>query len=288
MNGQGISQEDWDAALRERDQPQATEPPAQDPPPTEDPPQDPPPNEETKTESYPQLSPEVQAKLARFDELSAAVPQLVNELREAKGRIGALQSQWDKARQSTAAQPTQTQVAAAAKDPEKWEELKKDFPEWGEAIAAFVDNKLSGLSSAPAGPSKDEIEQLVAQRTGAATAALQKKLNSALVTAAHRTWLHDVKQPDFVAWFQMQDPATKAKADSEDPEDAIAMLDLFYEHKKKSAPAVREERAKRLEAAATTTKPGTAGAVTKSFEDMTPEERWNFVAKQREKERGSA
>lgn len=287
MNGQAISQEDWEVALRERDAP-----PADPAPPVEqvapEPEPAPPQEEEVKTESFAALSPEVQAKLARLDELTAVMPQLVNELKEAKGRIGSLQSQWEKSRQSMAAQPTQTQVAAAAKDPQKWEDLKKDFPEWGEAIASFVDHKLGGLTQAPSGPSQEEIEQLVAQRTSTATAELHKKLNESLVTTAHRTWRQDVKQPDFAAWFQMQDATTKALANSQDPEDAITMLDRFYEHKKKSAPAVRDQRAQRLEAAATTTKPGTAGGAAKSFEDMTPREQWEFVAKQREKERGSA
>lgn len=291
MNGLTISQEDWNAVAAERDAPP---PPPQDeiPAPPEEQVAQPEPAPETpSSEPEPEvkassLDPEVEAKLKRLDELTAVMPQLVNELREAKGRIGALQSQWDKARQQLE-QPTQKQVAAAAKDPEKWDALKKDFPEWGEAISEFVETRLGGLTQAASGPKPEDIEQLVAQRAEAATAAAVKQINEKLVTLKHPKWREEVKTPEFSEWFNRQDPETRALAGSEDPFDAISVLDRYHEAAKAKPAPTADGRQRRLEAAATTGKPGSSGVVTKRFEDMTLKEQWDYMARQRERESGS-
>lgn len=270
-----IAQEDWDAVTREREDPN-TEPPVQTAPPaevaeTQDAPT------QVAVDPYEGLHPEVQAKLKQFDQLAASLPNLVNDLKATKGRIGALQSEW--ARQRTADQPSQTQIAAAAKDPEKWASLKQDFPEWGEGIQEFVDARLAKLPAA--GMKPEEIEQLVAQRSEAKTAELERTFSERLVTLKHPTWRAEVNTPEFGQWLRTQDAAMQAKADSTDPFDAIEMLDTFAKHKATPVKQVTENRQQRLQQAVTATRG--SKPVVKTFEEMTPEEQWNYLAKEREK-----
>jgi hypothetical protein len=239
------------------------------------------PQEQKPVDPYEGLHPDVRARLERFDQMAASQQQLVNELKEAKGRIGALQSEFAKARQAQPAeQPTQKQIAAAQVDPEKWAALKQDFPEWGEGITAYVEARLGQLGGA--GLTSEQIEQLVSQRTEATTAQLEKRFNEALVSVKHKDWRKDVNTPEFAAWFQVQTPEVQALASSKDGFDAIDMLDRFHADKVKPAADVKQERQNKL-AAAVTAKPGAAAKVTKTFDDMSPAEQWEYLAKERER-----
>lgn len=277
-----IQQSEWDAVASEREEPGKT-------PPAETPPVDKPelidnaPTAQQKDEAvdpYAGLHPEVQAKLKQFDSLAATLPSLVTELKEAKGRIGALQSGWDKLQKQAAEQPSQGQIAAAAKDPERWAALKSDFPEWGEGISEYVESRLGQLAGS--GLSAEQVEQMVAARAGEQTAQLEKTFNERLVAIKHPKWKDEVKTPDFNAWFSLQDATTQALANSTDPMDAIGLMDRYAEHKAKPVAQVRNTRQQRLEQAVTTVKPGQT-PVTKSFEEMSPEEQWAYLAERREK-----
>lgn len=238
------------------------------------------PKEQAPVDPYEGLHPDVRARLERFDQMAASQQQLVNELKEAKGRIGALQSEFAKARQATPAeQPTQRQIAAAQADPAKWTALKEDFPEWGEGISEYVESRLGQLSGT--GLSPDQVEQLVAQRTEATGAALEKKFNEALVSVKHKNWRADVNTPEFASWFQAQPAEVQALAGSKDGFDAIEMLDRWSADKAKPAADVKQERQQKL-AAAVSAKPGPA-KVTKTFDDMSPAEQWEYMARERDR-----
>jgi len=239
--------------------------------------------EQKPVDPYEGLHQDVRARLERFDQMAASQQQLINELKEAKGRIGALQSEFAKARQAQPAeQPTQRQIAAAQADPEKWAALKQDFPEWGEGIQSYVESRLGQLSGS--GLSQEQVEQLVSQRTGEAAALLEKQYNEALVSVKHKSWRQDVNTPEFSAWFANQPADVQALAGSRNGLDAIEMLDRFHADKGKPVADVKAERQQKLQAAVTT-KPGPA-KVTKTFEDMSPAEQWEYMAREREKAPG--
>ena len=212
--------------------------------------------------------------------MASSQQQLINELKEAKGRIGALQSEFAKARQAQPAeQPTQKQIVAAQADPEKWAALKSDFPEWGEGITAYVESRLGQLGGV--GLTPEQVEQMVSQRTDATTSALEKRFNEALVSVKHKNWRQDVNTPEFAAWFQAQPGEVQAMASSPNGFDAIEMLDRFVADKAKPATDVKQERQQKLQAAVTG-KPG-GGKVTKTFDDMSPTEQWEYMARERER-----
>ena len=271
----GIEQSDWDAVAQERETPK---PPVQEAPPvTEEVVQEQPPAQ-PEPDPYEGLSEGVKAKLQQFDQLAAQLPDLVNGLKEAKGRIGALQSEWSKAKPQGNAGPSQTQITAAARDPEKWASLKSDFPEWGEGITEYVEARLGQLGGS--GLSAEQIEQMVSQRTGEQTALIERSFNERLVEFKHPGWKSDVNTPEFGQWLAAQPEATKALANSTDPMDAIRMLDGYAAHKAKPVATVKQDRQQRLQQAVTTTRAGQT-PVTKTFDQMSPAEQWDYLASQR-------
>lgn len=269
MAEQDTTQADWDAVNVERtNEVEALVTPPQDVDRAEAPPP-----QEVAVDPYAGLSSDVRAKLERFDQMAATQTDLFNKLKETQGRVGALQSEFAKQRQAAEA-PTQRQVAAAAKDPEKWAGLKNDFPEWGEGIAEFVESRIGAISQGQ-GLTAEQVEQAVALRTEALASDFQK----ALVEIKYETWEDEVKTPEFSAWFGAQRPEVQSLASSVKGKDALKMLDLFYESKKKPVADVRQTRQDKL-AAAVTAKPG-APVPTKTFEDMSQSEQWNYLAEER-------
>lgn len=276
MADQDTTQADWDAVAAEREgaAPETTTTPAPETLQTEA-------QVETNEAAAPEPKVEEPAGLTaeernQFNQLMREFPTLVNELKATKGRVGALQSELAKRQAQPAADaPSSTQVAAAAKDPEKWASLKKDFPEWGEGIEAFVDARVGALPKG-GGLTREDVEQQVA----AATAGLAQNFEKALISVKHQDWEATVNTADFNNWFAAQKPEVQALAQSPKGIDAIRMLDLFEEHRKTPVADVRQSRKATL-AAAVTAKPGAATPV-KSFEDMSPTEQWNYLAKQRD------
>jgi hypothetical protein len=235
---------------------------------------------EVVVDPYAGLSPDVKAKLERFDAMSDTLKNTAIALKETQGRVSSLQSEFAKTRQAQPAGDTpNAKQIAAAKDPEKWATLKKDFPEWAEGIEAFVDARAAAAMQG-SGMTPEQVEQLVATRTSEVTAKTEDRIERAMVEGKYPSWDTDVKTPAFESWFKVQKPDVQALAQSPKGRDALRMLDLFHESLK--TPVVRQARAAKLEAAVTA-RPGTQPAVTKSYDDLTPKEKWEYEAAQRER-----
>lgn len=231
-----------------------------------------------EADPYEGLSPDVRAKLERFDSMSETVQQQATLLKETAGRVSSMQSEFAKSRQAqpAAGAPSQTQVAQAAKDPEKWASLKKDFPEWGEGIEAFVDARVGALAGS--GLTAEQVEAAIATRVDANTAQLTGQFERALIETRYPDWDATVKTAPFEAWYAVQKPEVKALAASPKGRDALRMLDLFHEAEK--TPAVRAQRKNVLAAAVTVTK-GAAPAAPKTFADLNQKEQWDYLAEER-------
>lgn len=283
MEEDKVSEKEWNEVTAERDGASVDsvevppEQPLEDPEQVEAAEQAP-----TPEEQYARLSPEDQAKLKQFDQMAAVMPQLVNELKEAKGRIGALQSEWAKAKQAASVQPNDKQVAAAVQDPEKWATLKKDYPEWGDAIESLVNTRFGAIPKQD-GVSQEQIESLVAQRADAVSAQLAQQFNEKLVAVKHPSWRDEVKTPAFAEWFQVQPAEVQSLAQSPDGLDAIRMLDLYAEAKKKPVASVQQDRKALLASATQRPVRASTAPVTKRLEDMTPAELWEYEAAHRQK-----
>lgn len=242
------------------------------------------------------LHPAVRTRLEAMDGLS-------NRLRNAEGHIGGLSSANKRLESELAAAqaavkvvqsaPTAQQVAKANVTSEKWDQLKTEFPEWAEA----VEERLGVQGTQPDLEAlRNQIrEELTPQLTSSISAALkadiEAKTETRLVNVAHRGWTNTVKTPEFSAWMQAQPADVQALGASPVAEDAITLLDQYAAHRQQAVttppvdPAViLAARAKRLQEAASVARGNANLAPTKSTDDMSPEEYWNYLAAQDLKE----
>jgi hypothetical protein len=232
----------------------------------------------------------VRAKLAQIDQLAQANAQLLHQVKSAEGRMAAIQREYQQARmaQQTVAPnqaPSQGQIATAAKAPEKWEQLKQDFPEWADAMEEYVAAKLGGVQ--PQSPSIDPqaVAQFVQEQVAQTKAEMSRLVEETRIEGKYEDWRDTVNSTEFAQWFTVQPPEVRALADSTAARDAIRMLDMFQQAKTKSATEIKQERGARL-AAAATTRPGQTPPP-KTMDDMSPAELWNYEARKREKDRAA-
>ena len=139
--------------------------------------------------------------------LAQANAQLLHHVKTAEGRVAAMQREFQQAKtaqQSVAPQdaPSQGQIATAAKNPEKWEQLKSDFPEWAGAMEEYVASKLGGIAKQQnAGLTSQQVEALVAERVNQTKAEVARQLEEARIEGKHDDWRSTVNTPEFAAWY---------------------------------------------------------------------------------------
>ena len=235
---------------------------------------------EQEEDPYAGLSPTLRAKLAQIDELAQANAQLLHHVKTTEGRVAAMQREAQQARQVAIQDaPSQTAIASAAKNPEKWDQLKQDFPEWAGAMEEYVAAKIG---TQQAGLTPEQVSQLVQQQVSQTKAEMMANIEEARIEGKYEDWKTTVNTPEFAAWFAVQSFDVKALAESPQSKDAIKMLDMFSESRTRSAADIRQERGARLAAAATTRTGQTPPP--KTLGDMSPAELWNYEAKKRERE----
>ena len=180
--------------------------------------------------------------------------------KEVKGRMATFQSQLATAQaaaKTVAVAPTPEQIAAASKSKEKWDSLKNDFPEWTDAMdERFAAERAETLKAIPKAEPVDVAA--ITRDVGAAvkTDAVTLARQLARVDAKHENWEADIQAPEFAAWVATQAPEVKALAASESAQDAIKMLDMYYDHRKG---AERKDKNKARLDAAVTPKPASSG-----------------------------
>lgn len=228
------------------------------------------------------LSLTVRAKLAQIDDLAQANAQLLHHVKTTEGRVAAMQREAQQARQAAMQDaPTQTAISSAAKNPEKWEQLKQDFPEWAGAMEEYVASKI-GMPSQQQSLSPEAVAQFVQQEVANTKAEMGRLMEEARIEGKYENWRETINTTEFAQWFTVQNPQTRALADSPIAKDAIKMLDLFSAAQTRSAGDIKQERGARLAAAATTRTGQTPPP--KTLGDMSPLEQWNYEAKKRERE----
>ena len=263
------------AKLESGDQPPAfeTQGTVPDTPPQEDPqPQAAAPAQGQEADPLAGLPEPVKQALARITELETANSQLLHHVKTAEGRVAAMQREFQQARQAQQAvapqdAPTQGDIAAAAKNPEKWEQLKQDFPEWAGAMEEYVGAKLNGMQS---GVQANQVVEYVQAQQAELRNQMQAAIEEARVEGKYEDWKQTINTSDFAQWFAIQPPEVRALADSPHGRDAIKMLDMFSNVRTRPASEIRQERGARL-AAAATTRPGQTPPP-KTLDDLSTEE----------------
>lgn len=197
------------------------------------------------------VSPVVRKKLEQLE----SIP---NQIRNLAGHIGGLKSAVEEAKtaaKTTAATgtaaPSTKEITDASGSGEKWKQLAADFPEWAEA----TEERFAAVLAAKQTPV--DVEGITRTVTTAATAAAREAgieaRRLAQVDIAHEGWEETVNTAAFGTWLGAQPQEVKALAGSNNPRDAIKMLDAYKAH---------EQAAASTAAAAVKTKQRLAGATT--------------------------
>lgn len=281
-NQQDEAQKIWDQLEAEesgRAQPPSDEPadpPAPQPAPAE--PTEPAPAEQadaTPPSDEPAPTSE-QALLDKISGLESMLGQVTQRLRNAEGHIGGLGSQLKQqvqaAQQVTAKggeAPTAGEIRAAQTNPEKMDALKRDYPEFADAMESALNERLSALEQRIAAQ-----PQQVQQQPGVSSEDISRLRSEMAVEIRHPGWQDRVQTPEFVGWLQRQPREVQMLAASDSPQDAVRLLDLHGE----ATTSASSQRTQRLASAAAIPS-GRSGSNTraKAVEDMTPQEYWAYL-----------
>ena len=216
-----------------------------------------------------------QALLDKITGLEAILGQVTHRLRNAEGHIGGLNSQLKQqvqAAQQIAAKggdaPTAGEIRAAQQNPEAMTSLKRDYPEFADAMESALNERLSSMEQRLAA----QPQQV--QQPGVGREDINRLRSEVAVEIRHPGWQDRVQTPEFVGWMQRQPREVQMLAASESPQDAVRLLDLHSQ----AANTATSQRTQRLSAAAAipTGRSGSS-ARAKPVEDMTPQEYWRYL-----------
>ncbi len=188
---------------------------------------------------------------AGTDESEAPAPQEPDELTKLKeenqrlqhqfnsvnGRVSAYQRQAEQYKQ----QLEQRQQPQAGDNPqgsgmsdEKWEALKKDYPD----IAEAMESQLNGIRSQYEGELsriKGEVEPLK-QYQQQAQQELHISSQMQALESQHPDWRDVVQTEDYNQWLQTQPPSVQQLMNSTDAQDNIFLLNTFKATRAPQAP----------------------------------------------------
>ena len=206
----------------------------------------------------PKVDDSMKVLMDRFDKLEVRT-------RNTEGHIGGLNHQQKLLQETLQAAskaatnavsdaPTQAQVHEAMKNPQKWDALKGDFPEWGDATEEFVDAKINDRMS-KIKPTVDPqvVSKIEAQFDAKLDAARYEDAMDKL-DVSFDGWRADISTPAFKTWRDAQTPEVQQLGDSRKYSDAAKMLQLYEKSKvkpaEKTAPVTQvSTRQRRLESA---------------------------------------
>lgn len=191
-------------------------------------------------------------------------------LSKLEGHIGSLKNDL----QNLRAKPKEEPPAKASLDPEKAEDLRRDYPELAEGVMALLSSSLAaangGGQAFDVGGLEAKLLSQVEQFVGAKLGELTEGMT---VEITHKGWRRTTESPEFVGWVRQQPREVQQLYVSPHSQDVIRLLDLY-----KEAGEVRRTSERRLNSAAAISDPGKRRAQgVKAFEDMNEEEQWSYL-----------
>lgn len=231
--------------------------------------------------------------------LMRAVAQLSTGIRDLNGRFGGLNQQISTLKTEVATAkaipastvasgedaPTQKQIEAASKDPEKWKALKSDFPEWGDGIEEFVNQRIADAVSkiAREAPRQDKPPAEAPAPTKPATSEydVRLELETMKTKSAHPDMDDIVKSDSWSVFLAGLPPQMRSLTTSSESRDAIFLLDHYKQTRPKALERVVADRKERLRQSVSPVRTqATPRRSIVSENDMTPQQLFDLYAKQ--------
>lgn len=205
--------------------------------------------------------------------LETMLTQVTNRLRNAEGHIGGLGSQMKQQLQMAqqvsskgGEAPSAVEIREAQSNPRAMESLKRDYPEFAEAMEAALNEQLQAI--------KASMPQAQQQQPGVTAEEMARMRSEMAVEIRHPGWQDRVRTSEFMGWMQRQPREVQMLAASDSPQDAVRLLDLHNEAMK----SVSTQRTQRLSSAAAIPSGRSGSNVRqKAVEDMSPEEYWRYL-----------
>lgn len=195
---------------------------------------DDPPEEET--EEDPEEAAEEAAEAEPDDQLEKLRrdnEQLQHRVRSDSGRLGALQRKInDLEGQLTKGSetPSKEDISDAMTSPQKWSEIKDEYPELADGLEEYIQARLGKL---------DELSAKVNQTEEKLTQTEQENIRQQEISALaerHPDWQKIAPTSDFNQWLDQQPPAIQQMRHSENSSDAIWVLDQYKAERGKVKP----------------------------------------------------
>ncbi len=227
------------------------------------------------------LSPEMQAIVDSVHKLTSSLTGMEDRIKQTERRVGGISNEFYAAKEAAATQakaPTPEEMAVAAKNESAWEDLKKDFPSWADAISSKIQSQATSFVSVDA---FEELRKNVSQIPSVDT----QQLEARLVGLIHPDHKQIVSDPDYAVWLNNQSEEIKTKAyKGTTAEDAIDVFNQFKAQRVSPADnslsevqQIQKKRKKRLESS-TTTNPKHKTIRQKVEADMNEEELREHIA----------
>lgn len=187
---------------------------------------------EPEPEPAVELSPEMQKIVDSLNKLTSSLSGMEDRIKQTERRVGGISNEFyaakDAAKDAATLQakaPTPEAMAEAAKNEKAWEELKKDFPSWADAIDSKLKTQTSKFVSV------DDFEALRANVSKMPTVDSQQ-LEARLVGLIHPDWKQITQDPEYASWLNVQPADVKQKAyQGTTAEEAIDVFSRYKTHK---------------------------------------------------------
>lgn len=230
-----------------------------------------------------QKAPTTVAAALTDDERSALkkqIDELTGLVKSTVGRVSALQSEMTKIGTAAATKvgdaPNKDQIAASSASPEKWQQLKSDFPDWAEAVEAYVGSKVQ------AGPAVN-VDEILTRARNDALSTVQSQRDAEIteeIGEKHEDGMDVIRSDSFKKWLDTQ---PKSYADRvAGTMRASLIIDAIDKFKAASTPPANQQPTPKSRLAAAAIPSGTpkSALLKKSVDEMSDQEYWAYLNEQ--------
>lgn len=222
-------------------------------------------------------APTYQELMDKVSGLEAKLGQADKRLYNVEGHIGGLNASVKRVQEEFKGRgketPSAEQIAKAQVSPEAMAELEEKYPAFAKVIKPVLEDAVARMTPASQQAAQQIPDDIVTEKD------FREWQNRQYVELRHEGWEEKVKTPEFYGWLTRQPREVQMLATSDNPKDAVRLLDLHADAAKPPQKQSTDNDQLASHAALPGGKRG-GGPTTKRVEDMTPGEYWRYLDEQ--------